>query len=532
MTARPVALVAPPSWYYAALPADLSWSAGALRAAGIAVHLHDLSATTQRDLLGTLPAWTTLRDPAALADAEAGQEAARQLFEACRPISAHFRVRFSPRGLGFPDADGAHLPTAQRIGTDPARNPALPTLWRAVEAVLDQDPALVAVALVHPEQRVGAPVFARLLRESGYRGHIALFGSLEDVLSPMDLAPDLVGSPRHRLWDDVDSVVVGESETALVRLATALDAGAALEGIPNLLLPHADRLPVLHQEAVDALADPDFEGFDPALYPYPTPLVDLRVGRGCPWGRCAFCAIQAHQPGWRASPVDRAVRTMARAHEQHGARWFRVRDDLLTPVQLRQLGGAAATLPFGPRWSARARFSPNLSREVLQTARDGGLGELWLGLESASARVRQTMDKGVRDDVVDRILEDCAAVGVRVRALCLLGFPGETEAEATQTVDFLVANAHRLASAAITPFQLMRNSPMVADPARHGVVFGDDPLPRHERLRHRVVAHIEGALPADVLAALVTDAGQRFAAKMDDPWGPTLAHSWMRAESA
>lgn len=522
MADRSVALVAPPSWYYATVPADLTWIAGHLRAHAVDVELMDLSATVQRDLLGANDAWATLRSPGAYLDPRVGVDAAKALFTDSQPISAHHRVHFGPRGLSFPDVDGADLQASLAVGLDPARNPALPTLWSAVGELVERAPDVIAVAMVHPEQRVGAPVLARLLRTSGYRGELVLYGSLEDVLAPMDLAPDLVGDPRHELWRDFDAVVVGEGESALLCLARGQDA-------PNVLRPGATALPPLHREDLATLSDPSFEGFDPDLYPYPTPIVDLRVGRGCPWGRCAFCAIQAHQPGWRAAGADRAVRAMQLAHDALGTTWFRVRDDLLTPTQLADLGRAAAALPFRPHWTARARFSPQLNRSALGAARDGGLDELWLGLESASERVRDSMDKGVRDDVVERVLSDCHALGIRVRALCLLGFPGETEAEARQTLDFLDRNAHRLASAALTPFQLMRNSPMALDLERHGIEVAPDPIPRERRMRHRIEARIPGAMPTDAVRTLIRQAGQRLMPRFADPWGPTLEHAWMRA---
>jgi len=220
---------------------------------------------------------------------------------------------------------------------------------------------------------------------------------------------------------------------------------------------------------------------------------------------------------------------MRTAHLQLGSQWFRVRDDLLTPTQLGALGQACTDLPFTPRWSARARFSPQLTHDVLQTARDGGLGELWLGLESASERVRDAMHKGVRDDVVERVLSDCHRLGIRVRALCILGFPGERLSEARQTVRFLLDNAHRLASASLTRFQLMRNSPMVADPDRYGLTVQPDPLPRHERLRFQVPASFADALDDDALAPLIAELSEAIPTAFPDHHGPTLTHAWMRS---
>jgi hypothetical protein len=438
------------------------------------------------------------------------------------PIAERHKVVFGPRGLSFPDADGSHLPTSLRIGADEARNPTLPTLWRGVEVLLAEQPDLIALLLVHPEQRVGAPVLAHLLRQAGYAGQIVLFGALEDVLSVEDLAPDLLG--QHDLWHLVDAVVLGDAEAAIDALACGTRGP-----IPNVLRAGDSELPTRTRADLNALALPDFSGFQPAIYPFPTPVVDIRVGRGCPWARCAFCAIQAHQPGWRTQSMARVVQTMAIAHQQLGCTWFRIRDDLLTPTQLRDMGQATSALAFKPRWTARARFSPQLSASVLEQAAAGGLMELWLGLESAVPRVRQSMDKGVRQDTVLRVLNDCAAAGIRVRALCLLGFPGETQQEAEQTLLFLDAHLHLLTSFALTPFQLMRNSPMALDLDRWGAERMPDPIPKHERLRHDVLATLPDTLPTALVKALIRQAGERFFPKMQDPWGPTAMHRLQRA---
>jgi len=121
-----VALVAPQSWYYATVPADLSWAAGALRAAGHTVEVFDLAARIQHDLLGATPAWNTLRDPEALDDPDHHRQAALALFDHCAPIANRFQVRLSPTTLAFPDADGTHLPTSLRVGLDPSETPPCP----------------------------------------------------------------------------------------------------------------------------------------------------------------------------------------------------------------------------------------------------------------------------------------------------------------------------------------------------------------------------------------------------------------------
>jgi radical SAM superfamily enzyme YgiQ (UPF0313 family) len=377
---------------------------------------------------------------------------------------------------------------------------------------------VVAVALVHPDQILQVPVLGRLLRRAGFRGFLALYGAHEDVVAPEDFAADLVGEPGHAIFDDYDGVIVGEAESALAALA------AGQRDVPSLIRRGQREVPAARAEDLAALPPPDY-GLVEDVYPFPAPVIDLRISRSCPWGRCTFCAITAHQAGYRARPTADVARDLVDAHRTLGTTFFRFRDDLLTPAQLREL--AALELPFRPRWSARARFEAGLTRETLAAAAAAGLEELWLGLESAAPRVRNLMVKGVAQGVVERILVDAAAAGIRVRALCIVGYPGETLEEARATIDF-VARAP-VSSIALTEFRLMRNTPLARDPERFGLRLRPDPRPRHERLRHEVAADYEGLSRAEV-AALVREASARLRPRLGRGTdGPSLTHAWMRA---
>ncbi|MBT3218621.1 MAG: hypothetical protein HN348_05970, partial [Proteobacteria bacterium] len=475
------ALIFPPLWYYASLPPDLSYTAGALIAAGIDTFCWDLSAGLNHHLLGKHPAFAALRSPNTYSDLATIQGATSQLEAKSDAIGRPFGAEYGTRGLTLGGLDPTHLPSITRVGLNSFRNPALPFLKDQAQEVVATNPPLIAIACVHPEQLVFAPLFGRLLRLAGYEGLLVLYGCLEDVLSPQDLAPDLMGKPRHLLFDDFDGVILGEAETALVELCSR--SGHDLSGIPNFLWreqPH--RTPLPHREDLKAHPGPDFSWARPEHYPYPQPVIDLRLGRGCTWGRCAFCAIQAHHPGYRSGSVEAVGEGMARAHEALGSTMFRLRDELLTPVQLRRLADVVATLPFPAHWMARMRFQPGLTREILEHAASTGLSELWMGLESAVPRVRNLMGKGVEQDVVERLIDDVFNAGIRLRLLCIVGFPGERVDEAEQTGEFLARYIDKITLFSLTPFQLMRYSPMVAHPGRYGLLPVPSPHPSHERL--------------------------------------------------
>jgi hypothetical protein len=532
---RPVTLCFPPHWYYAAVPADLLYTGSFLRSHDIPVRAIDLSAGLLHHHLRSVPGFAALQKRETYLSASAYATAGQQVDDALLAVSLRYGCEYGFPALRFPSVDIEHVPTALQVGLSLSRNPALPILQRAISTLVKDDPVYIAVALVHPDQLPQTLVLGRLLRAAGYRGFLCMYGAHEDVLSPEDLLDDLVpapGQPLHHFFADFDGAIIGEAETALWALHTALSAGQSLDGVPSLLAPKHGVVALRSRgrESLRALPGPDFSLVDGTLYPYPEPLVDVRMSRGCPWNRCTFCAITMHQEGYRALPVAEVSQALIAAHKQLGASFFRFRDDLLTPKQLLQLSLVASQLPFAIRFSVRSRFEPDLTADVLAAAHAAGLEEIWLGLESAVPRVRTLMKKGVDQPVVERILKDASQIGIRVRALCLLGYPGETADETRATIDFLDEHQHELASCALTPFLLMRRSPIGADPQSFGVTVTPDVRPRHERLRPSLAATWPGALGRAFLESLLDEASRRLGPHfLTMTSGPSLAHAMIHA---
>ncbi len=297
------ALVLPPHWYFLAVPGDITVPLSWLRAKGWDVAGYDLSLETRHALFGDLPTAAVFRAPAALAMPVALAAAEAELAERADVLSRAFHVDVSDTHLSVEGMDTGHVPAALRWGLDPFRNPALGVLKRTAEKLVRANPRLIGLALVHPEHIHHVPTLARLLRDAGYSGTIAVFGTLEDVVAPADLLPL---ADDHVLWDLVDVVIVYEPEEALEAL---LEAGLSAAH-PHLVRP---RQPPGRRTPVDLARHPthDPTWIVAAHHPYPWPLPDLRLGRGCPWGRCAFCAIQAHHPEVRRGKADALARDAA-----------------------------------------------------------------------------------------------------------------------------------------------------------------------------------------------------------------------------
>jgi hypothetical protein len=509
-----VAFLFPPLWYFAAVPADLSLAMGAARGSGLTAAAWDLSAGGTHELFGDLAGWKTMRSTGLTFDT--ARSAGAVLYRRARRISARIDARHTVRQLTYPDVDEGDVRALLGLcSTD--RNPYFRVIRRGLDEALAREPRAVGVALVHPDQRLGAIALLQLLRWRGYRGTVFLFGNLEDVFCVADLG----ATPEHALLQLADALVVGDLGPALPGLVVG-DFSA-----PNLVHRRGVTRRIASPPA--AWPDPDFSFARAACHPFAAPIVDLRLGRGCSWGVCAFCGIAPHQAGYRADSVTRVVDSMNRATQQLGTTRFRLRDDLLRPDQLAALGKLA---PSGVQWTARARFTADLDERQLTLAMAGGLSELWLGLESAVPRVRTAMKKGVPQRTVDRVLALTGRLGLRVRLLCMVGFPGETLAEAGATIDFLLVHQAILAGASLSCFQVTPGSPIRQRPEAFGIALAPDPVPVNMRLRARVpFERLEGPNQA-AFDALYADGLCRLGPWMAEQTGPWPETAWTVATSS
>jgi len=92
-------------------------------------------------------------------------------------------------------------------------------------------------------------------------------------------------------------------------------------------------------------------------------------------------------------------------------------------------------------WKGAAVIRPEIDKAFLKKMKEIGFYELEYGIESGSSRVREKMKKyPVSTEIVERVIRDTYEAGIKVRANFMFGFPGETEQDFQDTLDFLKRN--------------------------------------------------------------------------------------------
>ncbi|MCF6178404.1 MAG: radical SAM protein [Geopsychrobacter sp.] len=215
---------------------------------------------------------------------------------------------------------------------------------------------------------------------------------------------------------------------------------------------------------------PDFSFAQLPDYLSPRPILPLSASRGCYWQRCLFCpeAAAPVHPYTSARPAE-LPDLMRQLAERHAIHHIQLTDNAIPVNMLRVLAERADELSQ-LNWFGFVRFEAALEdADFVARLAKSGCRMLQLGLESGSQPVLDRLGKGVDLAAAARILANLAAAGIASFVYIMLGTPGETEADAKLTLDFLEGHAAEISFLNLSIMNLPRASGLLDNPELYGI---------------------------------------------------------------
>jgi len=358
------------------------------------------------------------------------------------------------------------------LAPDPKRNPFLETMRdELVPWILEHKPALAGISIAYEEQLVAGYALAGLIKSAAPECHVAI-GGATITLGEGTIRRDPLA------FKHVDSYVFGEGEGALARLIEIVESGGEIENEwPGVYLcseggsaPIAPAESGRGREDVDALPTPDYRGLNLEDYLSPETVFLIAGARGCYWNKCAFCGVSpSFKGGFKQRSLDLLKNDLLTLKERHGARFIDFTDEGIAPKRLARIAEFLAGLDSPTFWQTMARYEQGFTPELLERLGSGGCRVLSFGHESACQRVLDLMRKGTRFETGARLIRDVSSAGIAVSLQSFLGFPGETEDEAGQSIEYLVSVRDHVATSAMGMFKLMEFAPAHCEPEAFGI---------------------------------------------------------------
>jgi len=248
---------------------------------------------------------------------------------------------------------------------------------------------------------------------------------------------------------DVDYVVMGEGERAMVRLATSLTAGGDVDELASIAGVGYKRSGELIKNPPEFISNMDEIPF-PARHLLPLDLYDrtiefldakpadvMNISRGCPFS-CAFCETKKlWGNACRTFSPARVLNELRYMMEKFGTRGIYFINDNFTikKRETEQLCDLLRKSGLDLEWVCDTR-TDLVSLELLEKMRDAGCKAIWFGVESGSPRILKRINRTITIEQTENAFHLCRQVGIRVACSFMLGFPDETREDLEATRRF------------------------------------------------------------------------------------------------
>ena len=215
------------------------------------------------------------------------------------------------------------------------------------------------------------------------------------------------------------------------------------------------------------------------------PFVWTMAGRDCPYGRCTFCSWTVTYPSFRTQSPQRVVDEIEYLVNDYGAK--EVFDDtgaLPTGHWLNQFCNELIDRKLNEKiiFDCNFRFD-YFTPENCRLMKKAGFRKLILGIESASERTIDILDKNLNREQIIAGCRMATEAGLQPHLTLMVGYPWETREDAYQTLALakeLMLNgyAHHLQATVIMPYP---GTPLFELCQRNGWIrFGPEEYDRYD----------------------------------------------------
>lgn len=355
-----------------------------------------------------------------------------------------------------------------------------------LELVTSAQPNVVALTTPFPGNVYGAFRMAQAIRRAKPKTTLILGGGWVNT--------ELRGLREPRVFDYFDYVTLDDGERPLLNLLTRLSGHKA-----SLVRTYVRRGNAVvlendvtqHDIAQRDTGVPTYDGLPLEQYVSLMEMLNpmhrlwsdgrwnkITLAHGCYWKKCSFCDVSLDYIGRYDRPGTDIIMERIRALiNETGQTGFHLVDEAAPPAVMRALAKRLIAEKLSITWWGNIRFEKAFTPEHCRLLADAGCVAVSGGLEVASNRLLELMEKGVTVEQVARVTRAFTDAGIMVHAYLMYGFPTET---AQDTIDALDRVRQLFAAGCIQSaywhrFAATAHSPIGLHPEKYGITLRTPP---------------------------------------------------------
>ena len=344
------------------------------------------------------------------------------------------------------------------------------------------DPELVSLSVPFPGNLYSAFRIAQWIKSHYPKVKIAMGGGFPNT--------ELRSVSDVRVFEFLDFICLDDGEAPVEHLCEYLDGKRSLNDLKRTFAMVDSQL-----KYCNGSISPDYKQFDVGTPDYSDLQLDkyisvievvnpmhrmwsdgrwnkLTMAHGCYWGKCTFCDIsldyiKVYEPVAAGLLCDRMEEMIA----QTGERGFHFVDEAAPPALMRSLALEIIRRKLTVTWWTNIRFEKSFTRDLCLLLKASGCIAISGGLEVASDRLLELIQKGVTVEQVARVCHNFTEAGIMVHAYLMYGFPTQTAQETIDSLEMVrqMFEAGVLQSAFWHQFAMTAHSPVGMYPEKFKV---------------------------------------------------------------
>ena len=247
------------------------------------------------------------------------------------------------------------------------------------------------------------------------------------------------------LNNGADFIIQGEGEITLLELVNALENNESVESISGLVYQKENKATVNPKRAVlqnlDELPLPawdlvDMESYKRIWAASNSPFtLNIATTRGCPY-KCNWCAKPIYGNRYNAHSPEYIVNEIAFLNEKFGVSRFWMCDDIfgLKPNWVQEFSRLLEEKQLHISYYIQSRVDLLLKEDTIDALAKSGLEEVWVGAESASQKILDAMDKGIKVAEIYEATRLLKLKKVRVAFFLQFGYLEENKTDIQKTI--------------------------------------------------------------------------------------------------
>ena len=316
-------------------------------------------------------------------------------------------------------------------------------------------------------QFISSLITAKLLKEKGYKGKIGFGGT--NVFNDIKV----IKEDKLLFQKYIDIAILGQGEYAHEEYFEFLNGKRNLKDVCNIIYFDNNENIIVNKEKYLSVKDysiPCYDDYDFTEYMLPEPILPMRASYGCYWGKCTFCLVYYNDENYFfIRKVDDLIEEIKFCIKTYNVNTFSFADSALPPAYLDEFATKIIKQKIKIYFLMQNRLEDAFDKTLLKKLYKAGLRVCAWGLESASPKILEKMNKGININTAQKILKTANFLGIQNMVYMIKGFPGETIDDFDLTYNFIQRNIKSIKNLRVAYFHLPTFSYMYFHPEEFGL---------------------------------------------------------------